>query len=287
MSWHEETLHEDLRQRLRISKVLHRRKTGLQELLIFENPTLGRVLALDGVIQTTEADEAAYHEMLAHVPILAHGAVKTVLIIGGGDGGCLEEVLKHPVEKVTQVEIDGGVVELCRAHLPSICGAAFDDPRTELVIGDGARFVEETEARYDLVIVDSTDPIGPGEILFAERFYAGCKRCLDPGGILVTQNGVPFLQAQELRQSQARLARHFADVAFYLTVVPTYFGGFMTLGWASDTPGHRALSRDAIEARRAAAGLETRYYNADLHLAAFALPNFIREMLAEAGAASG
>ncbi|MDJ0947640.1 MAG: polyamine aminopropyltransferase [Alphaproteobacteria bacterium] len=280
MSWYEETLHDDLREKLRVSRVLYEGNTGLQHLVIFENPSLGRVMALDGVIQTTEADEYAYHEMLAHVPILAHGRVRRVLIIGGGDGGCLEEVLKHPIDRATMVEIDGTVIALAREHLSAICGAAFDDPRADLVVGDGAKFVQETDDRFDVIIVDSPDPIGPAEVLFGNDFYAGCRRCLAEGGILVTQNGVPFVQPDELRMSHARLSAIFRDVAFYLTVVPTYHGGHMTLGWASDMPAHRAVPLGTLEERHRSSGIETRYYNAEVHRAAFALPNFIRGMLA-------
>jgi len=279
MDWHEETLHDDVRQRLRMSRVLYREKTAVQELVIFENATLGRVLALDGVIQTTEGDEHAYHEMLVHVPILAHGAVADVLIIGGGDGGCLREVLKHDVERAVLVDIDSGVIDLCRTWLPTLSDGAFDDPRAHVEIADGAAFVADSTARFDLIIVDSTDPIGPGAVLFGAAFYADCRRRLRPGGILVTQNGVPFLQGSELVDSHRRLARLFADVAFYLTVVPTYNGGAMTLGWASDRREHRTVSREMLAARYDAAGLATRYYNPDVHQAAFALPNFIRAML--------
>ncbi len=279
MKWYEETLHRDVRQLLRVSKVLHRSKTDHQDLLIFENPTLGRVLSLDGALQTTERDEFVYHEMLAHVPIFAHGQVRTVLIVGGGDGGCLEEVLKHPVERAVMVEIDRGVVDLCRQYLPSIGGGAFDDPRAELVIADGARFVEQTDARFDVIIVDSTDPVGPGEALFGEAFLAGCRRCLDDGGVLVTQSGVPFVQEQELRDAHARLSKLFRDAAFYLATVPTYTGGDLAFGWASDAPGRRDVPLETLERRFEAAAIETRYYNPAIHRAAFVLPEYIRRMI--------
>ncbi|MDA0342023.1 MAG: polyamine aminopropyltransferase, partial [Proteobacteria bacterium] len=179
MEWFEEALHPGLTQGLSMDRILFREKTELQDLVIFENRIFGRVLALDGVVQTTEGDEFIYHEMLSHVPILAHGAASRVLIIGGGDGGMAREVLKHPgVRTVTMVEIDPSVIELCRNHLPSISAGAFDDPRLDLVIADGAAFVEVTNDRWDVIIIDSTDPLGPGEVLFGERFYRGCKRCL-------------------------------------------------------------------------------------------------------------
>ena len=278
--WYDETLDPDLRQRLRISKVLHHEKTAHHDLMVFENPSLGRVLALDGAIQTTEGDEYVYHEMLTHTPILGHGRAKRVLIIGGGDGGVLREVLRHEgVERAVLVDIDETVIALSREHLPTLSNGAFDDPRAEIVIADGARFVHQTGERFDIVIVDSTDPIGPGEALFAESFYAGCKRCLMPGGILVTQNGVPAVQGFEVTQSHQRLSTHFADVAFYLAPVPTYHGGFMAFGWASDNAGVRATTLETIEARYKAAAIATRYYNPEIHQAAFALPNDVRALM--------
>ncbi len=279
MTWFEETLHADLRQRVRVSRVLHRDKTEHQDLIIFENPLLGRVLALDGVVQTTEADEHIYHEMLAHVPILGHGRVEEVLIVGGGDGGMLREVLKHGGIAATLVEIDPGVIALCREHLPGLSRGAFDDKRAEVVIADGAVFVAETGRRFDVIIVDSTDPIGPGEVLFGAAFYAGCKRALKPGGVLVTQNGVPFVQPEVIRARRERLSPLFADVAFYAAPVPTYNGGFMAFGWASDDPDPRRTPVETLTSRYADAGLETRYYNPELHKGAFALPNDIRALI--------
>lgn len=280
MTWFTEKLHADYQLELLVAKTLYRRRTDHQDLFIFENPSLGRVLALDGVIQTTEGDEFIYHEMLAHVPALAHGGVRRVLVVGGGDGGMLKQVLKHGVERVTQVELDARVVELSRRYLPSLSAGAFDDPRTELVIGDGARFVAETDQAFDLIIVDSTDPIGPGEILFGAEFYADCKRRLADGGILVTQNGVPFLQADVMVNSFRRLRPLFTDVTFFVAPIPTYGGGFMTFGWATMDEAARRQPRSVIEERYAGAGLKTRYYNPDVHVASFALPNYIRALMA-------
>jgi spermidine synthase len=278
--WFEEALHPGLTQRLSMDRILFREKTNLQDLVIFENRVFGRVLALDGVVQTTEGDEFIYHEMLSHVPILAHGAASRVLIIGGGDGGMAREVLKQPsIEEVTMVEIDPSVVALCQAHLPSISAGAFDNPRLNLVIGNGAKFVEETELRWDVVIIDSTDPLGPGEVLFSKRFYKGCKRCLNPGGILVTQNGVPYMQGDEVRNSFQRLTPYFQDVWFYVASVPTYQGGHMAFGWGTDATGHRAATIDDVRERFKAAGFETRYYTPEVHVASFALPANILTLL--------
>ena len=198
-----ETLYEGYGQRFRMEKLLHEVRTEHQHLVIFQNPRMGRVMALDGVIQTTEADEFIYHEMLTHVPILAHGSVKRVLIIGGGDGGMLREVTKHAgVEHIAMVEIDGTVVDMCKAFLPNHSSGAYDDPRLNLVIDDGMRFVATTTEKFDVIISDSTDPIGPGEVLFSENFYQACHRCLNEGGILVTQNGTPFMQIEEVKSGK-------------------------------------------------------------------------------------
>lgn len=279
-AWFTETLHPWLGQCLTMDRVLFRDKTEHQDLIIFENAKFGRVLALDGVVQTTEGDEFIYHEMLAHVPITAHGEAKRVLIIGGGDGGMAREVLKHPgIERLVMVEIDRSVIDMSREHLPNLNAGAFDDPRLELVITDGARYVDETEDRFDVIIVDSTDPIGPGEVLFTAAFYAQCKRCLIEGGILATQNGVPFVQSQELTNSWQRLQESFADVWFYLAPVPTYQGGHMAFGWATDDAAKRQLNTAAIDARFSPLGIETRYYTPAVHHAAFALPKFILNLL--------
>jgi spermidine synthase len=278
--WFEETLHPGLRTRLRIDKVLYEGKSDHQHLILFENPEFGRVLALNGVIQTTERDEFIYHEMLAHVPILAHGGAREVLIIGGGDGGMLEEVLKHDaVLRATLVEIDSSVIEFSKQYLRTICGNAFEDPRAQIVIADGVDHVETTDQRYDVVIVDSTDPVGPGEALFTNNFYNACKRCLNPGGVLVTQNGVPFVQGAELRNTLTVFKRLFTDATCYTATVPGYVGGCMAFGWATDDTGLRTTPRTQLEERFNSTALDARYYTPAVHQAAFALPGYIAELI--------
>jgi spermidine synthase len=272
MEWFDETLHAGWRQGIRIEKVLFRDRTEHQDLVIFESLDWGRVLALDGVVQTTTGDEFCYHEMIVHVPILTHGAAREVLIIGGGDGGCLREALKHAaVQRVTQVEIDAGVIELCRRWLPSLSDGAFDDPKARVVIADGARFAAECTDRFDVVIVDSTDPQGPGAVLFTTPFYRDVRALLNPGGIMVTQCGNPSIRPEELADTQAaQAAAGFAWVDYYLTVVPTYIGGGMALGFATDDPGRREVTAAALRRRGVPAGL--RYYTPEMHLGAFAHP---------------
>jgi spermidine synthase len=278
--WVEETLYPDFRLRLKAARVLYEGRSDSHHLQIIENPTFGRALYLSGILQTTEKDEFIYHEMLAHVPVLAHGRARRVLIIGGGDGGMLEEVLKHAsVEQVTMVEIDPSVVEMAKSWLPSICREAFEDPRLELVFADGGEFVLRTAARFDVAIIDSTDPIGPGEVLFTERFYEGCRRLLVPGGVLVTQNGVPFMQPGELASTLAILRRLFADASCYLATVPTYVGGPMAFGFASDDQACRHAPLEVLRARFAAAAIGTWYYTPEVHQAAFALPGYVRRLI--------
>jgi spermidine synthase len=279
MDWFEETLWPDWSQRIRVKEVLFRDKTEHQDLVLFDSFAWGRVLALDGVVQTTTADEFVYHEMLVHTPVLGHGAVQELLIIGGGDGGCLREALKHPgIRRVTQVEIDAGVIEFCKRHLPSLSAGAFDDPRARVIIADGARYAAEAEDRYDVVIVDSTDPLGPGAALFTEEFYRHVRRLLRPGGIMVTQCGNPSIYPDELLFTQARQrAAGYGDVTYFFAAVPTYIGGSMALGWASDAPDLRRIEPATIESRGIPPGL--RYYTAEMHKAAFAHPAWMVERL--------
>lgn len=277
--WAVERLHAHHGQCLEIDETLYDSETEHQRLRVFQNPRFGRVLTLDGVVQTTEGDEFIYHEMLAHVPILAHGAARRVLIVGGGDGGMAREALRHgSVEHVTMVEIDAGVVEFSKRYLPSLSAGAFDDPRLDLVIADGADFVAETDRRFDVAIVDSTDPIGPGEVLFTDTFYGRAKRCLNEGGILVTQNGVPFMQGDELAGTMRAFRALFADAACYLATVPTYVGGPMAFGWGTDGAA-RATPVETLRARYDASGIDARYYTPEVHAAAFALPAYVRALL--------
>ena len=185
--------------------------------------------------------------MLVHVPILAHGDARRVAIVGGGDGGALEEVLKHDVERVVMIELDPGVVELSRRFLPSICGDAFDDPRAEVIFQDGTAYMKSADEVFDVIIVDSTDPVGPSVALFEHPFYADCRARLGENGILVTQSGVTFMQEEEARDTYARMKPLFADAWLYLTQVPTYGAGFMTLGWGSRSTAPRATPLEEIE----------------------------------------
>jgi len=267
-------------QMLKISKILFKKKSEFQDILIFENPIFGKVLALDNVLQTTENDEFIYHEMLTHVPMLSHGHAKKVLIIGGADGGILREVLLHKnVEKAVMVEIDGVAMEACKKYMPKLSNGAFLDPRAEVLVADGIDYVKNTNEKFDVIIVDSTDPIGPGIVLFTEEFYTYSKNALNKGGIIVTQNGVPFAQGQELKDTYNTRKKLFNDNRFYIAPVFGYIGGFMALGWATDNPKHFEVSVETLKKSLIELGCKMKYYTPEIHKASFQLPMYIQNKL--------
>ena len=285
--WIAETLFDDLgfRMTFKVDKVLYELQTEHQHLVLFEQPFFGKMLMLDGATQITKKDEFIYQEMMSHVPLFAHGKARDVLIVGGGDCGIAEEVLKHKtVRRLTQVEIDPAVIEFAKEHFPEFTKPVFADKRFECVIDDGMKYVARTDRRFDIIIVDSTDPIGPGKVLFSPKFYAGCKRCLNKGGVLVSQNGVPIFQKSELTTTIARFRKLFADGSCYVAAIPTYVGGHMALGWATDDKSLRGTPVKTIAARyRSAGSFATRYWTPEVHVAAFALPRFIAEAVAKGG----
>lgn len=281
--WVNETLYDAWGQRFRVKRELARETSEFQDILIFESETHGRVMMLDGVVQITEADEFSYQEMIAHVPLLAHGDAKRVLIIGAGDGGVLRRVLQHrTVERAVMVEIDGEVIRLAKEFLPGIAGDAWSDPRAEVLVADGIDFVRRApDASFDVVIVDSTDPIGVGEVLFTDEFYANCARLLTPRGLVVNQCGVPQMQAEELRETSIRRGKAFPDIWAYVAAVPTYVGGFMTLGWAAKDAALRHVGVEEIRRRADVAGVleTTGYWTPEMHVGAFHLPPYIARHL--------
>jgi spermidine synthase len=276
-SWVNETLYAEWGQRFLVKRELARVQSAFQDIMVFESHLHGRVMLLDGVVQITEADEFVYQEMLTHVPLLAHGDARRVLIIGAGDGGVLRRVLMHGnVERAVMVEIDGEVIRLAKEHMPNIAGDAWTNPRAQVIVGDGIDHVRTApDASYDAIIVDSTDPIGVGEVLFTDEFYMNAARVLSAGGLIVNQCGVPFMQADELRDTSLRRRKFFGHVGAYVAAVPTYVGGFMTLGFAAKQAGLDAVPVETIRARAAAAGITGRYWTPEVHHAAFQLPPYI------------
>lgn len=285
-SWSEECdRHADAwRMQTRMNRILQQEESQFQSITLFENDLYGKVLALDGIVQTTERDEFFYHEMLVHPALFQHGSPQSVLIIGGGDGGVLEEVLKHPtVEHAVMVEIDEAVVAFSRQHLTEICGAAFEDQRTELVFDDGAAWVKralgDAACRFDVILIDSTDNFGPGAVLFSEGFFADCAALLNEGGLLVSHNSVPFTEPDGIQGPAQAMARAVGATAHYRVAVPSYWGGDMVMAMAAKDAQTLSIDSAVLQHRFSKLGLETQYYTPEVHKGAFAIPPYLQDLL--------
>jgi spermidine synthase len=261
--------------RIKIKTVLFNARSPYQEITIMETERLGRILVIDGITMLTEWDEYAYHEMISHVPLLVHPNPSRILIIGGGDGGTAREVIKHPsVESVHVCELDEEVVDACKKYLPSLA-SSFKDPRVKVFYEDGAKFITKHPESYDIIIVDSTDPLGPGQILFQEPFYQGLKEALRGEGIAVTQCESFFLHQHVIRGVFSFARNLFPKLGYYSTLVPTYPSGVIGFFFCS-------LRRDPvedIEEERFSALQGLRYYTPKVHRASFTLPRFAADLL--------
>jgi len=264
MQWVVDIVGAGFGQATQIEDILYDHRSPFQHIQVATSARYGRMLILDDAVQTTERDEHIYHEMLVHLPMATHRNPHRALIIGGGDGGALEEVLKHPVQTVTMVEIDREVVEVSRTYLPSIAGAAFEDRRGRLLIADGIAFVRDGEEQFDVILVDSTDPTGPGLALFSEEFYRSCARRLAPAGLLAVQSGSPLFQRELMASVAHHLAAIFPVVVPYWAAVPSYPGTLWSFTLASAEPHPGRFRHLAIP------GL--RYYSPTIHQTALALP---------------
>jgi len=262
-----------------VERELVRTRSPFQEILVMENPVYGRMLFLDGLVMTTERDEFVYHEMLAHVPMIVHGNPRRVLIVGGGDGGLLREVLRHPrVELVDMVEIDPKVVEVSRQHLPGIA-CALDEPRARLHFEDGAQFVRRARGVYDVILVDSTEPMGAGEVLYRDHFFQDCKKALrSEGGLFAAQALSAWVHESEQQAMFANLRNVWSQVIPYVASIPTYPGGLWTFALCGDDRLD-PIPRDEPVVREIAR--QCRYYNLDIHRSCFSLPNFLARKLGE------
>lgn len=274
--WVEEKFQDFLGLRLKVEKVLFSGKSEFQTVDVVETKGHGKMLLNDGLIMVTERDEFAYHDMITHVPMFTHPNPKNVLVIGGGDGGTAREVLRHSsVEKCTMVEIDGMVVEACREHIPQT-SKDLTHPKMNLIIGDGVEFVKKTKDKFDVIIVDSTDPIGPAQPLFGVEFYRDVFNCLAEDGIVVSQ-GESSWYAMDIQQSLLKVLNQvFPACYLYSFSNLTYPGGLWSFTFASKSY-HPISDFDAERVK--SSGLDFDYYNADLHKAAFALPSFVKKGL--------
>ncbi len=260
---------------MEVMKSIYHGESEYQTLDILDTFDFGRMLLLDGMVMLTERDEFVYHEMLAHVPLNTHPSPEKVLVVGGGDGGTVREALKHPqVREITLVEIDRMVVEAALEHLPFI-SKGLRDPRTKIVYGDGVRFIADTPpGSYDVILVDSTDPVGPAEALFTEDFFRNCATALGPDGVFVTQSESPFYHMPFMVDIYRKMSGIYPQVGFYFAAVPTYPSG----NW-SFLMGSRAGNTSLPECRDHV-DLPTKYYDRRIHLASFAVPRFLAEALA-------
>ena len=259
-------------------------QTPHQLIEVFDTRELGKLMRIDGANMLSERDEFFYHENLIHPAAIAHPEPKRVLIIGGGDGGSAEEILKHPsVENVVLAELDMGVIEMARKHFQVVHRGAFDDARLRIHIGDGMAYLRDADARWDLVYLDLTDPIGDAAAhaaaLYTEAFYVDCRRTLNDGGVLVLHIGSPFSHATRVRESVRQLRAVFRQVAAYFVHIPAY-GAVWGFAAASDSLDPRMLNLQQVDARLAERKIEDRqFYNGATHHALFALPEYIRKML--------
>lgn len=262
----------------KITQTLHTEQTEFQDLAMIDTVEFGRMLVLDGCVMTTIRDEFVYHEMIAHVALSAHPNPKRVLVVGGGDGGVLREIIKHStIEKAVLAEIDGRVIAVSKQFLPEIA-CALDDPRVDVRVIDGIAHVQENPDTYDVIIVDSTDPIGPAVGLFAREFYQSIAKALKPDGIFVAQTESPFFNAELIRRVQEDVSSIFKTTRLYLASIPTYPSGL----W-SFTIGSKQYDPTVIADQARTGSLQTKYYTPELHQSAFVLPRFVEKLLQEQG----
>jgi len=276
--WFSEKHTENVQFSIQVDKQLCSMQSEFQRIDIFESQEFGRFLTLDGYMMLTEKDEFIYHEMITHVPMAVHPNARNVLVIGAGDGGVLRELIRYDtIERIDLVEIDGMVIDVCKEHLP-LTACSFEDKRVNVYIQDGLRYVRKFENEYDLIIVDSTDPFGPGEGLFTKEFYGNCYKALKSDGIMVNQHESPFYDedAVAMKRAHKRIVDSFSISKVYQAHIPTYPSGHWLFGFASKK--YHPIYDFAPKYWKSL-GLKTRYYNTNLHRGSFYLPNYVEELL--------
>ena len=276
--WFSEAQTPNVKLSIRVDKQLYSGQSEFQRIDVFESPEFGRFLTLDGYMMLTEKDEFIYHEMITHVPMAVHPCVRRVLVIGAGDGGVIRELTRYPeIESIDMVEIDPQVVEVCREYLPQTA-CKLDDPRVHIHYEDGLKYIRRFENEYDLIIVDSTDPFGPGEGLFTREFYGNCYKALREDGIMVNQHESPFYDedAVACQRAHKRIVESFPISRVYQAHIPTYPSGHWLFGFASKK--YHPL-KDLDEGRWNARDLACKYYTTTLHRGAFYIPAYVEELL--------
>ncbi|AJH01474.1 polyamine aminopropyltransferase [Clostridium beijerinckii] len=276
--WYTEQHTENVRFSIKVEKEIHTEKTEFQRIDVLEAKEFGRFFTLDGLMMVTEKDEFIYHDMIVHVPMATNPNIKNVLVIGAGDGGTIRELTRYStVEKIDMVEIDKRVVDICREYFP-VTSCKLDDKRVNVFYEDGLKFIRDKENEYDLIIVDSTDPFGPGEGLFTKEFYGNCYKALKEDGILVNQHESPYYDndAAAMKEAHEKITKFFPIIRVYQAHIPTYPSGHWLFGFASKKY-HPIKDFDAEAWNKL--GIKTKYYNTDLHVGCFALPTYVRDML--------
>lgn len=276
--WYTEKHTDEVNFSIKVREHLYHKQSGFQQIDLFDSGEFGRFFTLDGLMMLTEKDEFIYHDMIVHVPMATNPEIKRVLVIGGGDGGTVRELCRYPrVERIDMVEIDREVVEACREYLP-FTACKLDEDRVHLYFEDGLKFVRSPKEEYDLIIVDSTDPFGPGEGLFTREFYGNCFKALGPDGILVNQHESPYYDTYKtaMKRAHGRIRETFPVCRVYQAFIPTYPSGHWLFGFASKKYDPVAdFNPQAWESLN----LRTKYYNTRLHTACFVLPTYVEELL--------
>ena len=276
--WYTEQHTENVRFSIMVENQIHTEQTEFQRIDILEAKEFGKFFTLDGLMMITEKDEFIYHDMIVHVPMATNPNIKKVLVIGAGDGGTIRELTRYnTIEKIDMVEIDKRVVDVCREYFPQT-SCKLDEPRVNIFFEDGLKFVRTKENEYDLIIVDSTDPFGPGEGLFTKEFYGNCYKALKEDGILVNQHESPYYDndAIAMQEAHEKVTGFFPIIKVYQAHIPTYPSGHWLFGFASKKY-HPIKDLDASAWNKL--GIKTKYYNTDLHVGCFALPNYVKDML--------
>lgn len=275
--WYQEKHNDEIALGLHVKSVLHSSRSQFQRIDVLDTTGFGRVMTLDGLMMVSERDEFVYHEMIAHVPLLAHPNPERVLVIGGGDGGTLREVLRHDcVKEAVLCEIDGGVIDASRKFMPFVA-VGLNHPRARILVADGVDFVRKADAgSFDVVMIDSTDPIGPGVGLFSESFYREVRRILKPDGIVVAQCESPWENGIDLAKIYKNLGAAFDNIYAFTGTIPTYPFGYWSWGYAS---AQQHPYENIAMSRAAAIERTTKYYTSEIHRATFALPNFLKQRL--------
>lgn len=274
--WYTEKYNNNLGLTFKIKGTLHCEQSGFQKVEVIETEAYGKMLLLDGLVMTTEKDEFFYHEMISHIPMLAHPNPERVLVVGGGDGGTVREVLKHPsVKEVVLCEIDGAVIEVSKKYLPSIAGK-LDDSRVKINVEDAIEYMKRQNKSFDVILIDSTDPMGPGEGLFTEDFYTNVKNALKENGVMAAQSESPIMNQKELGLISNLLKKVFPIVKTYISPMPTYPGSFWSWTFCSKTVNPLEIKNEktAEEIEK-----QAKLYNREFHKSVFVLPNFIRDIV--------